>query len=90
MWHNIFENTWPAIIGAGVVGLIFGLTKQRSPAWILLMVLMVVLVAAGTQAVWELFPQLRHGWIHFVAILGVAAVICTPFSFFMQKFCQKR
>jgi hypothetical protein len=73
-----------------VVGLILGLTKQRSPAWILLMVLMLMLVAAGTQTVWELFPQLRHGWIHFVVILGVAAVICTPFSFFMQKFCQKR
>jgi len=90
MWHNIFENTWPAIVGAGMVGLIFGLTKQRSPAWILLMVLMMVSVAAGTQTVWEFFPQLRRGWIHFVVGLGVAVVICIPFSVLMQKFCQKR
>jgi hypothetical protein len=90
MWHNILENTWPALIGVGVVGLILGLTKQRSPVWILLMILMWVLTATGTQTVWELFPQLRHGWIHFVVILGVAFVICTPFSIFMQKFSQNK
>jgi hypothetical protein len=75
MWHNVFENTLPALVGAGVVGSIFVLTKQRPVAWILLMVLMFVLVAAGTQIVWELFPQFRHGWEHFVVIIGVATVI---------------
>jgi small-conductance mechanosensitive channel len=49
MWHHVFENTLPAIAGAGVVGLIFGLTKQRSAAWIALMVLMFTLIAASTQ-----------------------------------------
>jgi len=89
MWRNVFENTLPALVGAGVVGLIVGLTRQRRVAWILLMVLMFVLVAASTQVVWELFPQLRHGWEHFVVIFGVALVICIPFSLLMQRFCKK-
>ena len=72
-----------------MVGLIFGLTKQRSAAWILLMVVMFVLIAAGTQVVWELFPQLHHGWEHFVVVIGVAAVIAVLFSFLMQRFCKK-
>ncbi len=90
MWHNVFENALPALVGAGVVGLIFWLTRQRPAGWILLMVLMLVLVAAGTQIVWELFPQLRHGWVHFAVVVGVAAVICVPFSCLMRRFCQKR
>ncbi len=73
-----------------MVGLILGLTRQRSVAWILLVVLMFVLVAAGTQIFWELFPQLHRGWVHFVVSLGVAVVICAPFSFLLQKFCRKR
>ena len=72
-----------------MVGLIFGLTKQRSAAWIVLMVLLCVLIAASTQIVWELFPQLRHGWEHFVVIIGVAAVLGILFSPLMQKFCKK-
>ena len=55
----------------------------------MLLVLMLALVAAGTQIVWELFPQFRHGWEHFVVIIGVAVVISLPFSFLMQRFCKK-
>ena len=79
----------PALVGAGVVGLIFGLAKQRSAAWILLMVLMVALIAASTQIVWELFPQLHHGWERFVVVIGVATVIAAPFSFLMQRLRKK-
>ena len=89
MWQHVFENTLPALVGAGVVGLIFGLTKQRSAAWTMLMVLMFVLIAAGTQIVWEFFPQLRHGWQHFVVVIGIASAIAVPFSLLMQRFLKK-
>lgn len=89
MWYHVLENTLPALAGAGVVGLIFGLTKQRSAGWIVLMVLMFALIAAGTQILWELFPQLHHGWVHFVVVIGVAVVISVPFSLLMQRFCKK-
>lgn len=89
MWHHVLENTLPALIGAGVGGLIFGTTKQRSGARTAIMVLMLVLTAAATQVVWELFPQLRHGWKYFGVIFGIAALICIPFSFLMQRFGKK-
>ena len=72
-----------------MVGLIFGLTKQRSAAWIVLMVLMVVLIAAGTQIIWEFFPQFHHGWEHFAVVIGVAAVVGILFSPLMQRYCKK-
>lgn len=84
------DNTLPALVGSGLVGLIFVLTKQRPLAWILLMMLTIVLVAAGTQTVWELFPQLRHGWDKFFVTFAVATVFSIPFSFLMQRICKKR
>jgi len=89
MWHNVFANTLPALLGAGVVGLIFGLARQRPAAWILLMVLMFVLIAASTQLIWELFPQLHQGWQHYALVIGVAVMIAVPFSFLMQRFPKK-
>lgn len=89
MWHNVFENTLPALVGAGVVGLIFGLARQRSAAWILAMVIMFALIAASTQIIWELFPQLHHGWQRFAVGIGVAIVIAAPLSFLMQRFRKK-
>lgn len=90
MWHNIFDQTWPALVGAGVAGIIVGLTKRRPLSWILLMVLMFALVAVCTQTTWALFPQLRHGWIRIAVIVGVAGVISVPIAFLMTKFCQKK
>jgi hypothetical protein len=89
MWHHVFENTFPALAGAGVVGLIFALNKQRSAAWIALMVLMFTLIEASTQIIWELSPQWRHGWEHFIIIILVAAVFGILFSPLMQRFCKK-
>jgi hypothetical protein len=61
MWQHVLENTLPALVGAGAVGLVFGLTRQRPAAWIVLMVLMIALIAASTQIVWEIFPQWHDG-----------------------------
>lgn len=90
MWHHVIENTLPALVGAGVVGLIFGLTKQRPPAWILLMVLMIGLIAAGTQIIWELYPRLHQGWELFAVVIGIAAFISLLFSPLMQRFCKNK
>jgi len=89
MWHNVFENTFPAVVGAGVVGLIFGLTSQRPAVWILLLVLTFGLIAASTQIIWELFPELHHGWKRFLVVVGVAVVIAAPSSLLMQRFRKK-
>lgn len=89
MWHNVILNVLPALFGSGLVGLILGLTRKRSVPWILIMMLTLVLMAAGTQIVWELWPELRHGWKHVAAIIGVAVVVCIPFSLLMRRFCKK-
>jgi uncharacterized membrane protein AbrB (regulator of aidB expression) len=89
MWRHVFEYTLPAIIGAGAVGLVFGLTRQRPAAWIVLMVLMIALIAASTQIVWEIFPQWHDGWKHSVVVIGVALAVAVPFSFLMKRFRKK-
>ena len=90
MWHNVFENAWPALVGAGVVGVAVGLTKRRPVPQILLVVLVFVLLAVTTQIAWELFPQFRRGKNHVFVVLAVSAVICLPFSFWMRSLERRR
>jgi CDP-diglyceride synthetase len=83
MWHNVIEHFLTALVGASVAGLFIWLAGRKSPRWILLMILMPALVSSVPQIVFGYFPELHKGWRGFAVGMGVALVVCLPFSFFM-------
>ena len=85
MWQNVIEHFLTALVGATVAGLSIWLAGRKSVGWILLMILMFVLVCSVPEIVFGYFPELHKGWCGWAVGIGIALVVCLPFSFLMGR-----
>ena len=85
MWHNVSEHFVTALVGGSFAGLFILLAGRKPLRWVLLMVLMLALVSSVPQIVFGYFPDLDKGWLGFAVSIGIAMLICLPFSFLMGR-----
>lgn len=85
MWHNVIEHFLTALVGACVAGLFIWSAGRKSLRWVLLVILMLALVSSVPQVVFGYFPEVDKGWRGFGVGIGVALLVCLPFSFLMGQ-----
>jgi len=87
MWTTFFTTFTVALMAAGFGLLLFA---RRPFAVSALIALMIALASSAADLVFGYFPQLHHGWKHYLADILIVFAIAWPFSFWIERLNQKR
>jgi len=93
MWRDLIAVFLPSLVGAAVAAALIWRSRppvQRHRGVAMLNTVGIATAMSASQLFFGVFPELHRGWVRFVVVGVISAVVYMPFSFLIGRLRSRR